>query len=106
MATSVAAEARPANWVFPPTERLIAVRESEEVTGNPPNRPDATLAAEKPVNSRLASTRYWPCAPKARAVTIPELKLTSQTASASTISVSKETPSGHGKASEGNLPGM
>src|SRR5258706_209271 len=49
---------------------LTAVRESEAVTGKPPNRPAAMLAAPKPLSSRTASAEQWVLAAELRAAIV------------------------------------
>ena len=103
---STAAATSPATCVRPPTASLIAVRESAPVTGKPPNRPQAILAAPKPISSRLASTRYRFFAPKLRAVTMPLPKLTTRMANALSARSSSSTPCGTGTLSCGRLAGI
>ena len=77
---STTAAVSPATCDRPPTDRFTAVRESDEVTGKPPSKPEAILAAPNPVSSALAFTVSPVRAPKLRAVMMPAPKLTTKTA--------------------------
>src|SRR5262245_26458271 len=83
----------------------MAVRESDTVTGKPLKKPEAKLAAPSPTSSALASILKFPRAPKLRAATMPEPKLTSQTAAAPESSSLTGKPERDGRAGNGKAAG-